>query len=108
MTFKLEGLPASVRVGPHDIRFNKLSPEEAAVYNGTYYEYGIQLASEFPSGSVAVEIVLHELLHAIFKIGGVTPKAGEEHVVSCIASFLAQIARDNPEFVRWVQDTVDQ
>jgi hypothetical protein len=31
---------------------------------------------------------------------------GEEHVVSAVATYLAQIIRDNPDFVSWLQATV--
>jgi hypothetical protein len=47
-----------------------------------------------------------EIVHAIFAVGTVQIKQGEEHVVSVIATYLAQIIRDNPEFVTWLQATV--
>ena len=47
-----------------------------------------------------------ELMHAIFAVATVQVKLGEEHIVSVVATYLAQIIRDNPEFVTWLQRTV--
>ncbi|MBX9775490.1 MAG: hypothetical protein K2Y71_13975 [Xanthobacteraceae bacterium] len=69
-------------------------------------EQQIQLQPEYTSGSMAAETVLHELLHAIFAVATVQVKQGEEHIVSVVATYLAQIIRDNPEFVIWLQRTV--
>jgi hypothetical protein len=55
---------------------------------------------------MAAETVLHELLHAVFAVASVQAKQGEEHIVSVVATHLAQIIRDNPEFVTWLQATV--
>jgi hypothetical protein len=47
-----------------------------------------------------------ELMHAVFAVATVQAKQGEEHIVSVVATYLAQIIRDNPEFVTWLQATV--
>jgi hypothetical protein len=47
-----------------------------------------------------------ELIHAIFAVATVQAKLGEEHIVSVVATYLAQIIRDNPDFVSWLQATV--
>ena len=75
---------------------------------GTFVPAGqeIQLQQEYSSGSMAAETVLHELLHAIFAVATVQAKQGEEHVVSVVAAYLAQIVRDNADFVTWLQRTV--
>lgn len=53
-----------------------------------------------------VEQHVLELIHAIFAVATVQVKQGEEHIVSVVATYLAQIIRDNPEFVMWLQRTV--
>jgi hypothetical protein len=45
-------------------------------------------------------------MHAVFAVATVQAKQGEEHIVSVVATYLAQIIRDNPEFVSWLQRTV--
>lgn len=108
MPVPVDDLPPAVRVGPHDIRFATLGTADAKRNYGTFVpaEQEIQLQQEYVSGSMAAETVLHELLHAIFAVASVQAKQGEEHIVSVVATYLAQIVRDNPEFVAWLQATV--
>lgn len=108
MAVPIDDLPPSVRVGPHDIRFAALGVAEARKNYGTFVpaEQEIRLHDEYASGSMAVDTVLHELIHAIFAVATVQVEHGEEHVVSAVATCLAQIIRDNPEFVSWLQATV--
>jgi hypothetical protein len=53
-----------------------------------------------------VEQHVLELMHAVFAVATVQVKQGEEHIVSVVATYLAQIIRDNPQFVTWLQATV--
>ena len=108
MTVSVDDLPPAIRVGPHDIQFARLGAADAKKNYGTFVpaEQQIQLQPEYTSGSMAAETVLHELLHAIFAVATVQVKQGEEHIVSVVATYLAQIIRDNPEFVVWLQEMV--
>jgi hypothetical protein len=108
MAVLTDDLPPSIRVGPHDIRFATLGVADAKINYGTFVpaEQEIRLQAEYPSGSMAVDTVLHELIHAVFSVGTVQVKQGEEHIVSVVATYLAQIIRDNPAFVSWLQTTV--
>jgi hypothetical protein len=108
MAVSVDDLPPAIRVGPHDIRFATLGAAEARKNYGTFVpaEQEIQLQQEYTSGSMAAETVLHELMHALFPVATVQVKQGEEHVVSVVATYLAQIIRDNPDFVTWLQATV--
>lgn len=104
----MDGLPKSVRVGPHDIRFADLTGADAKKNFGTFdpSTQEICLKDKYPSGSQAVDTVLHEVLHAIFSVGGVEPKQGEEHIVLVLGTFMTQVIRDNPELIAWMQKTV--
>src|SRR5262249_40571152 len=108
MPIPVDDLPAAIRVGPHDIRFAQLGSADAKRNYGTFVpaEQEIQLQQEYASGSMAAETVLHELMHAIFALATVQVKQGEEHIVLVVATYLAQIVRDNPDFVTWLQRTV--
>ena len=108
MTFKLDKSPPPIRVGPHDIRFAWLEGEEARRHLGSFNhtDHVIRLLKEYNSGSMAVDTILHEILHAIFAVATVEVKQGEEHIVSVLGTFLTQVVRDNPEFMKWIQITV--
>lgn len=106
----MDDLPDCVRVGPHNIRFASLSGSEAKNNYGTFIpaDQEIRLQQTYASGSMAVDTVLHEILHAIFSVGTVQAKQGEEHIVSVVATYLAQIIRDNPKLVTWMQKMVKE
>jgi hypothetical protein len=108
MTVPMDDLPPSIRIGPHEVRFAALAPAEARKNYGTFVpaEQEIRLHPEYASGSMAVDTVLHEVIHAIFAIATVQTDQGEEHIVANLATYLAQIIRDNPDFVTWLQQTV--
>lgn len=108
MAVAIDDLPESIRVGPHDIRFAGLGAADARNNYGTFVpaEQEIRLQQAYASGSMAVDTVLHELVHAIFSVATVQVKQGEEHIVSVVATYLAQVIRDNPDFVIWLQQTV--
>jgi hypothetical protein len=108
MTIPIDNLPRAIRIGPHDIRFAALGPAEARKNYGTFVpaEQEIRLHQEYASGSMAVDTVLHEIIHAVFAVATVQVEQGEEHVVSNLATYLAQIIRDNPGLVTWLAETV--
>jgi hypothetical protein len=108
MTIPIDDLPRAIRIGPHEIRFAALGTAEARKNYGTFVpaEQEIRLHQQYASGSMAVDTILHEVIHAIFAVGTVQVEQGEEHVVSNVATYLAQIIRDNPDFVSWLQQTV--
>ncbi len=108
MTFQVGKLPPPIRVGPHDIRFCWMDAEESKKTLGMFEhtDHTIRLLKEYNSGSMAVDTAIHEVLHAIFAVATVEVKQGEEHIVSVLGTFLTQIIRDNPEFLKWLQVTV--
>jgi hypothetical protein len=106
MTFKTK-LPATIRVGAHDIRFAHLAEQDAKIEFGAFYnaDMTISLAKEFSSGSVAVETAIHELVHVLLYASGLKIEV-EEQMCDIIGNGLAQVIRDNPEFLKWLQVTV--
>jgi hypothetical protein len=108
MTFKLDGLPATVRVGPHDVRFVEMSAEESEEKYGYFLDSKMEigLCREYAAGSVAVDTVLHELVHAIWHQSVLKEGAAEEDIAHTIGKQLTQVFRDNPELIEWMQQTV--
>ncbi len=103
----MDGLPKSVRVGPHDIKITILPAADMADDFGTIEMANLEmrLCDQYAAGSMAVDTVLHEVLHAIWHVSLKETQA-EEAIVSTISSQLTQVIRDNPEFVKWMQQTV--
>src|SRR5688572_7820069 len=52
------------------------------------------------------EILLHEVLHAIYRNGAIEAGDEEERVVTILANQLSQIWRDNPELVTFLSESL--
>ena len=51
-------------------------------------------------GSIAVDLVKHELLHAIYYVRQLEGK-NEEDTVNGMATHYTEIEKNNPDYVRW-------
>jgi hypothetical protein len=100
----VDGLPASIRVGPYDIKIETLDEKSAEDKYGEFgeSEHTIWLRPEFISGPVAVDSILHEIFHAIWCVGAIKQEHGEEQIVTVQATGLTQILRDNPLLTAWI------
>lgn len=109
MTFKLSKLPGPIRVGAHDVGFSHLSDSESDDTFGMFRpsEMRIELAKDYSAGSVAVDTAIHEVTHALLFAGGVKDDL-QEQVCIIIGNGFAQLFRDNPDFIRWLQQTVNR
>jgi hypothetical protein len=110
MTILVDDLPGTIRVGPHDIAITYLTDEEAKEDFG-YFKTGeltIGISREFVTGSMAVDTVVHELLHAIWFTAIKDESSPEERAVATVATQLTQVIRDNPELIKWLQNTVNR
>ena len=96
----------SVRVGPFDVAIDTLTGEERDRCFGTFSEttLTILLREKFQNDQQMAETLLHELLHAIFCVGGVKPKDPEERIISQTSTVMASVIRDNPNLMRWLQE----
>lgn len=110
MTVPVDGIPLKVRIGPHTMHVAELHPEDREDNYGAFIESDLEISirKEYASGSVAVDSVIHEILHAIWFVGSVNAEQGEEHIVSLLATHLTQVIRDNPGLIVWMQDTVSK
>jgi len=100
-------LPSSIRVGPYDFTItikDKLDNDEHGNCHLDAQE--IQLRSTAPSPHFAADTVLHELIHAAWKVGGLPARATEEHVATVVATQLTQVFRDSPAILAWLASKV--
>ena len=106
----MKKLPRTVRIGPHDFKFELISHGRASGQQ----IYGmcepncmtIQIHSELASRAMAVDTVIHEISHAIFFAFHLNSGDGEERIVSMFGSAWTQIYRDNPALLRWIAEGV--
>jgi len=98
-----ESYPRKIRIGPNDvnIEFTSLNGE---IFGDYSYINNLIRIEKTLTGGPFVDTILHEMLHAIWRLGQLKDvKETEERTVSVTASYLAQIIRDNPELIAWLQ-----
>ena len=103
MSNHLDGLPSSIRIGPYDIaiavkdRIN--DDDDVGEYN---HGQSICLRTNQYNPMFAVDTVLHEVGHALYKCSGLDDGSSEESVITALASGWTQVFRDNPELLSWL------
>jgi hypothetical protein len=104
------GAPKTLKVGAFDYKVSqvpKLVNDDGTESWGqiVYEDYEITVQSLQPSPSVAVDTLLHELLHAVWHntdLRGEIGKNLEERVIRNLTSGLVALFRDNPQLLKWI------
>ena len=65
----------------------------------------IRIAEKTPEAAQAIEVVIHELLHACYRAYHIEADRDEEYTVTNLAAALSAIITDNPEFRKWLDRT---
>ena len=105
------GLPKKITIGPfvHDIVFANLGVASDKPIFGVYCFEDLQVS--FQPGQMqptfAVDSVLHELFHGIFRVNVLTLEKmsvadSEEKIVAVFATQLTQLLKANPKFRKWL------
>ena len=95
-------LPKTIRVGYRDYAveaYDKPPIEHAGECDSNWASIKIDV-NYGPQRSA--ELLMHELLHAVYRSGNLAVGDEEERVVTTLANQLAQVWRDNPEFVTFM------
>jgi hypothetical protein len=105
------GLPRKILIGPfeHTVLFKDLGLASDKHIFGMYMFEDLEVL--FQPGQVnrafAVDSVLHELLHGIFRVNALhlekmSVADSEEKVITVIATGLTQLLKANPGFRKWL------
>ena len=96
-------LPSEVKIGCHVYAIKSIDPELAnalKVAGRCMPDCGvIELAADLNRGQ-ALEVLLHEILHAIFHVFVIEDEDKGERTVSILGTALAWVFQDNPEFIK--------
>lgn len=104
-------MPATLRVGPFDFRIESWSSREASAAD----RYGecdrfnnvIRVRDDL-NGQRTAETMIHEILNAVWGTQAFEGDQNEESIVTGISLGLAQVMRDNPEMIAWLQQKLEQ
>ena len=98
--------PTKIRIGPNDVEVEYVSLNGELFGDYSFINNLIRVDKTLRGGPL-VDTVLHEILHAIWRLGQLKDvKETEERTVSVTASYFAQIIRDNPELIAWLQKEI--
>jgi|TARA_R110000850_G_scaffold14139_3_gene45327 predicted nucleic acid-binding protein len=93
----------SVKVGPTDFSIEYVPLNDELFGDFSYINSRIRIEENL-KGSALVDTVLHEILHAIWKLGQLKDKReDEERAVAIMATYLTQVLRDNPKMLTWLK-----
>lgn len=93
----------SVKVGPTDFSIEYVPLNEELFGDFSYINSRIRIEQNL-KGTALVDTVLHEILHAIWKLGQLKDKReDEERAVAIMATYLTQVLRDNPKMLTWLK-----
>ena len=105
-TNKIE-LPEFIRLSHYRIKLIKINSHicyEIGEQQGSFHskQMIIYLDEDIieEGGSIAVDLVKHELLHAIYYVRQLEVK-NEEDTVNGMATHYTEIEKNNPDYVRW-------
>ena len=98
-----------IKIACYDFDVMRVSPKEAAAA-GTYGSFSaveslIRIENEL-NPDRELQTAIHETLHGIFKYYYGQGQDTEEQIVGALSIGIAQVIRDNPEFVRYLADLV--
>ena len=97
-------IPTTVHVAPYDVTIGHLTGEEAAKNFGMFVpeHMAIRIRSEFSTPQQAADTVLHEVLHAVWQVAGLSPKDSEERIVATLSTSLCGLIQRNEHLVDWL------
>jgi len=93
----------SVKVGPTDFSIEYVPLNDELFGDFSYINSRIRIEENL-KGTALVDTVLHEILHAIWKLGQLKDKReDEDRAVAIMATYLTQVLRDNPKMLTWLK-----
>lgn len=98
-------LPLHIRVGAIEYRVVEWSFSEsnkADRYGECDFENRVIRVRETLNDDDKARILLHEVFHAAWDMGGLEEHCAEEKAVTVLANQVTAIWRDNPDFVRFM------
>lgn len=102
------GIPRSVKVGPYTfvIKLEDACHDDAL---GTFSFDRAEIGLRIGQGSAvcALDTVLHEVMHAVYRVFALPTKAAEEEqIVGAMSTGMIQVFMDNPGLVSWINKTL--
>ena len=105
-----ETLPDFVQIGPYQFIVELVSHEhtmEAGYFGFCDYSRQVIRVSEELTPNNLANTMMHEVMHGIHWVYGVSDASTEEQTTEMSANGLCKLAQDNPEFMQWWLRTIN-
>lgn len=97
------GLPRDVRIAGCDVRLIvKCFEDGDKCGQWIARDATIELSVDQTNKAFAVDTLLHELTHAMWKMYGLEKGDSEERIATVMGTAWTQVWRDNPRLLAWV------
>lgn len=107
MTFNVKNLPSSIKVGTQTYSLeavNKAVMDDIGIYGDCYSDLRrIRIADTMPEAAHAVDVLLHEIIHACYRAYHIEAERDEEYTVQNLATAIAGVLIDNPDLRKWIE-----
>ena len=111
--FKKVELPEFIRLSHYRITLEQIPSEiseECAEQQGSFHSRTMRIYLDESiienGGSIACDLVCHEILHSIWYLRGMDSKS-EEDVVNGMSTHIIEIFKNNPDFARWFYNNLN-
>ncbi len=105
-------LPASIKIGPFDTTFvfkDKIDDDNGNKDSSWgAYTHGvmIELVINQHNLTFALDTVMHEVSHGVYRCAGLDSTSSEESVVTAMSTGWLAVLKDNPELLQWIVDSL--
>lgn len=105
-------LPKKLKVAAFDIVVEPLTPvtslakNQQGLFNALLQR--IEIMTPSIDGLNQLDTVLHEVFHAIYWAYNIEDRDDEERTVATLATGLTQVLRDNPQVLKYINETLKE
>jgi len=111
--YKKVELPEFIRLSHYRITLEQIPSEiseECAEQQGSFHSRTMRIYLDKgiieDGGSIACDLLLHEILHSVWYLRGMDSKS-EEDVVNGMSTHIIEIFKNNPDFARWFYNNLN-
>ncbi len=106
-------LPTSIKIGPFDIAVvvkDKIDDDNGNKDSSWgAYTHGIMIEltiNQHNNRIFALDTVMHEVSHGIYRCAGLDVMSNEESVVTAMSTGWLMVLKENPKLLQWIVDSL--
>ena len=108
-----ENFPSSIKIGPFDVAVvlkDKIDDDNGNKDSSWgAYTHGVMIelcTGQHDNKIFALDTVMHEVSHGVYRCAGLDPSSGEESIVTAMSTGWLMVLKDNPALLCWIVDSL--